>query len=70
MLAAVNGHKVNHDWDVPLCDWKVNGDSKTRRVLRKSERPKAFYSAVTAVLLLGTFLLIIAAAGLSRMFSY
>lgn len=45
-------------------------DSKTRRVLRKSERPKAFYSAVTAVLMLGTFLLIIAAAGLSRMFSY
>jgi hypothetical protein len=42
-------------------------DSKTRRVLRKSERPKAFYSAV---LLLGTFLLIIAAAGLSRMFSH
>jgi hypothetical protein len=36
--------------------------SETRGVIRKSERPIAFYSAVTAVLLSGTFLLIIAAA--------
>ena len=45
-------------------------DSNTRRVLRKSERPIAFYSAVTAVLLLGTFLLISAAAVLPDMISH
>ena len=45
-------------------------DSNTRRVLRKSERPVAFYSAVTVVLLVGTFLLIIAAAELLRLISH
>ena len=45
-------------------------DSNTRWVLRKSERPVAFYSTVTAVLLLGTFLLISAAAGLPDMISH
>ena len=45
-------------------------DSQTRGVIRKSERPAAFYSAVTAVLLLGTFLLISAAASLTGMISH